>query len=817
MEIGVVRPVDIDDQMRSSYLEYAMSVIVARALPDVRDGLKPVHRRVLYAMDGLGLRSGTRYRKSAGIVGEVLKLYHPHGDTAVYDTLVRMAQDFSLRYPLVDGQGNFGSVDGDSAAAMRYTEAKLTPIAEELLLDIDKQTVDFVPNYDNSEMQPTVLPGRIPNLLINGTAGIAVGMATNVPPHNLREICDGITYLIDHSDATADDLVKIVTGPDFPTGGIILGREGVAAAYGTGRGKILVRAKSYIEEIRANRHAIIVTELPYQVNKAALIEKIAELVKEERIPGISDLRDESDRKGMRIVIELKRDVQPQKTLNQLFKYTQMQTTFGVNSLALVDGTVPRVLTLKQMMRHYIEYRQEVIRRRTEFELSKARARAHILEGLKVALDNLDAVISTVRNSRSAEAAKTQLMSQFSLSELQAQAILDMQLRRLAALERKKIEDELKEVLRTIARLEGILRHPEKILGMIKDDLRELREKYGDDRRTLIVEQSGDLSDEDLIPSMDVAISVTDRGYIKRLPPDTYRTQRRGGRGVTGMATREADVVDHMLVCNTHDSLLFFTNRGKVFRLKAYEVPDAGRTAKGLPLINLISIEPKERVTEVLAVRSFDTGQYLTSITRKGKIKRSNLSEFAAVRANGLIAMTLDEGDEMTMVRLSGDKDDILVFTAKGQGIRFHATDVRSMGRPAAGVNAIKLADGDHVVGMDICRDGDEILMISSSGYGKRTPLKDFPVQGRAGSGVRAIKLVDRGGTLAAARILPPGSDILVVSSGGIVMRLKGSDISCQGRPAQGVSVMNLKGKDSVASFAVIPQDGDGKIERNGHK
>lgn len=803
MDIGIVRPISIDDEMRSSYLDYAMSVIVARALPDVRDGLKPVHRRVLYAMHELGLASNTRHRKSAGIVGEVLKLYHPHGDAAAYDTLVRMAQEFSLRYPLVDGQGNFGSVDGDGAAAMRYTEARLSPLAEELMLDIEKDTVDFVPNYDGSDEEPTVMPARLPNLLINGSSGIAVGMATNVPPHNLREICDGITYLIDHPDATTEDLVKLVTGPDFPTGGIILGRDGIMSAYGTGKGKITVRARTHIEEIRGNRYAIIATELPYQVNKAALIEKIADLVKEDRIPGISDLRDESDRNGMRVVIELKRDAQPQKTLNQLFKFTPMQTTFGVNVLALVDGTVPRVLTLKQMMKHYIDYRQVVVRRRTEFELAKARARAHILEGLKIALDNLDAVIRTIRSSSTAEEAKTRLRDGFALSELQAQAILDMQLRRLAALERKKIEDELKDVLKTIARLEGILADPRKILKIIKDDLKELRDKYGDDRRTRILDQSGDISEEDLIPNMDVAVTVTNRGYIKRLPPDTYRTQKRGGRGVTGMVTREADVVEHVLVCNTHDSLLFFTNRGKVYQLKAHEIPDASRTAKGLPVVNLISVEPKEKVTGVIAIREFDGGHYLTMVTRQGKIKRTPLKEFAVVRSNGLIAMSLEDGDEMAGVRLSTNEDDILIVTALGQAIRFSATDVRPMGRPAAGVRAVKLADGDKIVGMEVGGSDDDVLLLSSKGSGKRTRFTEFPVQHRGGGGVRAFRLVGRVGELAAARILPKGSDVLIASEGGLVVRVRSETISMQGRTAQGVAIMNLRGNDAVAAVGVI--------------
>jgi DNA gyrase subunit A len=821
MELGTVRPITIEDEMRTSYMDYAMSVIVARALPDVRDGLKPVHRKVLYAMSKLGLASNTRHRKSAGIVGEVLKLYHPHSDSAVYDTLVRMAQDFSLRYPLVDGQGNFGSVDGDGAAAMRYTEARLTAIAEELLRDIDKDTVDFGPNYDGSDEEPLVLPAKVPNLLINGTVGIAVGMATNIPPHNLGEICDGITYLAENPEATVEDLAKIIPGPDFPTGGVILGREGILAAYGTGKGKLTVRAQAYIEEIKGNRYAIIVTQLPYQVNKASLIERIADLVKEERLAGISDLRDESDRRGMRIVIELKRDVQPQKLLNQLFKFTAMQTTFGVNSLALVDGgTVPRVLTLKQMMKAYLDYRQDVIRRRTEHELGKARARAHVLEGLKVALDNLDAVISTIRNSKSADAAKGELMSGHGLTEIQAQAILDMQLRRLAALERRKIEEELRDVLKVIARLEGILSRPEKILAIVKDDLKDLKEKYGDERRTRISDQTGDITAEDLIPNLEVAISVTNRGYIKRLAHDTYRTQRRGGRGVTGMATREADFVEHMLVCSTLDSLLFFTNRGKAYQLKAHEIPDASRTAKGLPLVNLISLEPRERVTTLLSVRSFDTGQHLTTATRNGKIKRTNLSEFAAVRANGLIAMSLEQGDELVTARLCSNEDDVLIFTAQGQGIRFHSDQVRPMGRPAAGVNAVRLEKGDRVVGMELGKDGDEVLLVTSSGHGKRTRIDEFRAQGRGGGGVKAFNLNDRAGQIAVARIVPKGSDVLIASQGGLVTRIHADTISLQGRGAQGVSIMNLKGKDHVSSLAVIeaqmPTPGTNGQSPNGH-
>lgn len=816
MEIGIVRPRNIGDEMRASYLDYSMSVIVARALPDVRDGLKPVHRRVLYAMRGLGLSSNASYRKSAGTVGEVLKLYHPHSDAAAYDTLVRMAQDFSLRYPLVDGQGNFGSIDGDSAAAMRYTEARLTALAEELLIDIDKDTVDFKDNYDSSTREPIVLPARIPNLLINGTDGIAVGMATKIPPHNLREVCDGLIYLIDNPDATAEDLAKIIPGPDFPTGGIILGREEIALAQGTGRGRITLRGKVHVEEGRGNRLQINITELPYQVNKAALVQKIAELVKEDRIQGITDINDYTDRRGMRVTIDLKKDAHPQKIINQLYKYTQLQTTFSVNSLALVDGQVPRVLTLKQMMRYFIEHRQEVIRRRTEYELGRAKAREHILQGLKIALDHLDEVINTIRNSASADAARTELIQQFSLTEIQAQAILDMQLRRLAALERQRLEDELKEVQKTIADLEGILANPKRILRMIKSDLKQLKDKYGDDRRTTIVESTGEINAEDLIPNTAVAVSITKRGYIKRLPDNTYRTQRRGGKGITGMTTREADAVGHLITCNNLDNVLFFTNKGKAFQLKAHEIPDAGRTARGLPLINLINIEPNEKITEVLVVKNFNSSKYLTMITTRGKIKRARLSEFSAVRSSGLIAMGLEDGDEMVEVRISDDNDDIFVVTASGQCLRFESSDVRVMGRTASGVNAIRLAKGDRVIAMEVGGDDDKLLMISERGQGKRTQLSEFPAHHRAGGGVKAFRVTSRTGKLVAARKVPAGVDVLVVTGGGIVMRVAAASVSEQGRNAQGVSVMSIKEDDAIASIAVVdPTAADSSL--NGHK
>ncbi|MDQ3615001.1 MAG: DNA gyrase subunit A, partial [Chloroflexota bacterium] len=624
MDIGNVRTASIESEMRQSYLDYAMSVIVQRALPDARDGLKPVHRRVLYAMHQMGMRSNTRYRKSAGIVGEVIKNFHPHSDTAAYDTLVRMAQTFSLRYPLVDGQGNFGSVDGDSAAAMRYTEAKMTQIAEEMMADINKRTVDEYPNYDATMNQPTVLPSRIPNLLINGSAGIAVGMATNIPPHNLNEICDAVAYVIDNPEATLEELLPIVPGPDFPTGGTILGREGIQAAYATGRGRVVIRAKAYIEDMdRGNRSQIVVTELPYQVNKATLLERIADMVRDGKLDGISNLRDESDRSGMRMVIELKRDAQPRKVLNNLFKHTALQQTFGVNMLALVErGTQPRVLTLKRALQEFIGHRQEVLTRRTEFELERAQHRAHILEGLKIALDNIDQVIAIIRRSRTTDSARTNLRREFKFSLVQADAILDMRLARLAALERQKIETEYNEVLAEIARLEALLANPGDILALIKTDLEELKERYGDERRTRIQNVTGEMSEEDLIPEVDVLVTITNRGYVKRIADETYRTQRRGGRGVTGLTMREADGIQHILSANSHDSLLVFTNRGRVYQIKVHELPDAGRTAKGLPIVNVINMQPDESVATLLKVRDYNPGSYLFFATRQGRVKRT---------------------------------------------------------------------------------------------------------------------------------------------------------------------------------------------------
>ncbi|MDI3340190.1 MAG: DNA gyrase subunit A [Sphaerobacter sp.] len=811
MDIGTVRQVDIDLEMRRSYLDYAMSVIVQRALPDVRDGLKPVQRRILYAMHEMGLRPQSRFRKSAGIVGEVLKLYHPHSDSAVYDALVRMVQPFSLRYPLVAGQGNFGSVDGDSAAAMRYTEAKLAAISEEMLRDIDKQTVDFKPNYDGEAQEPEVLPAKLPNLLVNGASGIAVGMATNIPPHNLAEICNGLILLIDNPEATTDDLLQIIQGPDFPTGGVILGREGIRAAYATGKGRVVIRARTHIEEVaRSKRYQIIVTELPYQVNKSALLEKIAELVKLGRIEGIHDLRDESDRTGMRVVIELKRDAQPQRVLNALFKHTQLQQTFGVNMLALVDGTQPRVLTLRRMLQLYLDHRREVVRRRTEYELGRARRRAHILEGLKIALDHLDEVIRTIRQSRTIEIARTSLMGQFGLSEAQANAILDMQLRRLAALERRKVDDEYRGLLKEIADLEDLLADPAKIMAVIRAELEQLRDEFGDERRTVIQDVSGEISDEDLIPDVSVLVMITNRGYVKRIADGTYRVQHRGGRGVTGMTLREEDGVHRIVAAKTHDSLLFFTDRGRVFQLKVYELPDSGRTARGIPVINLIGIEPGETITALLPVRDFGSGSYLFMCTRNGRVKRTRLDQFASVRASGLIAIGLEDGDELSWVRVTSGHDELILVTEHGHAIRFSETDVRPMGRPAAGVIGIRMESGDRVVAAEVVRPDRDLLVVSANGYGKRTGLSEFRVQGRGGQGVTAMKVTERNGPVAAARVVEGTDTIMLVSLRGMVIRVPAAQISRIGRIAQGVSIMRLQEQDQVASVTVIrtPEDAE---------
>ena len=809
MDIGTVRQVDIDDQMRGAYLDYAMSVIVARALPDARDGLKPVHRRILYAMHDMGMRSNSAYRKSARIVGEVLGKYHPHGDVAVYEAMARMAQDFSMRYLLIDGQGNFGSVDGDSPAAMRYTEARLGPMAEELLLDIEKETVNFADNFDASLKEPLVLPARLPNLLLNGATGIAVGMATNIPPHNLGELVEAIRYMVDHYDKVeeiaVDDLMHFVPGPDFPTGGMIVGVEGIKQAYSTGRGRLVVRALAHIEETSGSRHRIVITEIPYQVNKSSLIERIAELAREGRLDDVADLRDESDRRGMSIMVELKRGAQPKKVLNQLFKYTMLQTTFGVQLLALVDGE-PRLLSLKRALQLYIEHRRAVITRRTEFELAKAGARAHILDGLLIALANLDDVVNTIRKSPDADVAKERLMSRFKLSEIQAQAILDMQLRRLAALERKKIEDEHKEVKARIAYLEDLLASPQKILGLIKDDLADLVKKYGDPRRTRIAPDASEaFREEDLVADEAVLISITDRGYVKRVAAKAYKPQGRGGRGVTGHSMRGEDEVVMLFAARSLDTILFFSDRGKVYSEKAYQIPDADRTARGIPLVNVLAVEAGETITATVAVPDFEAASYCTMATRNGKIKRVALSEFAAVRPSGLIAIGLNAKDVLGWVRLTSGKNEIILVTKKGQALRYHEKQVRPMGRPAGGVRAITLRQGDHLTSMDVVDPKGDLLVVTEKGYGKRSPTKDYPVKGRGTSGVVTLSREKLGltGPVASAKVVHDDDDLTIISSGGIVLRTKMKHIKRAGRATMGVRVIDLRKGESVAAVASI--------------
>ncbi len=801
-----VEDVTIEDQMRSAYLDYAMSVIVSRALPDVRDGLKPVHRRLLHAMNELGLTSRAGYRKSAAVVGEVLGKYHPHGEASIYDTLVRLAQDFNMRYPLIDGQGNFGSVDGDSAAAMRYTECLMAAITDELLADIDKDTVDWEDNYDGTQRQPTVMPAKLPNLLINGQAGIAVGMATNIPPHNLGEVVDASIHLIDHPDATAVDFGEFIRGPDFPTGGIILGREGIEHAYGTGRGRVVIRAVTSIEEIRGGRYAIVVTELPYQVNKALLQERIAELVHSKHLQGISDIRDESDRRGMRVVIELKRDAQPRAVLNQLFKHTALQSSFSINMVALVDQQ-PRVLNLEMILRNYLAHRREVVRRRTNFELEKARARAHILEGLTTALDRLDEVIATIRSAKTTEEAGTRLQSDFSLSEIQARAILDMQLRRLAALERQKIIDEHVEVRKLIGELESLLGDPKRMDAVIKDELKDLKNRFGDARRTRIYkEEAGDFSEEDLIPDEQVVVSMTRRGYIKRIGIDTYKTQHRGGKGVRGMGTRDEDQVDQLFVTRTHDSILFFTNRGRVFQLKVHELPDAGRQAKGIPVINLIQVDQGERVTATLTLSGSQVEGYMVMATRRGTIKRTELTQFQNLRRNGLIAIVLNEGDELAWAKIANGEEDIVLVTRQGMAITFEQEQIRPIGRQAAGVRGIRLADGDEVLHMDFVRPQSSLLVITERGYGKRTSLDKYRKQLRGGRGMMTAKITSKTGRIVAARVLDGGDeDLILMSANGMVTRIVAKTVRMAGRATSGVIVMRLKSDDTVVSVATVGQ------------
>jgi len=809
MEIGNIESVDIDHQMRSAYLDYAMSVIVARALPDARDGLKPVHRRILFAMHDMGIRAGSAFKKSARIVGEVLGKYHPHGDMAVYEAMARMAQDFSMRYLLVDGQGNFGSVDGDAPAAMRYTEARLAHIAEELLQDIDKNTVNFADNFDGSLQEPQVMPARLPNLLLNGSSGIAVGMATNIPPHNLRELCAAINHIIEHYDEfdeiSTDDLIELLPGPDFPTGGIIVGREGIHQAYTTGRGRLVIRGLAHIEEGKGGRYNINITEIPYQVNKSGLIERIAELVRAGRIDAIADMRDESDRRGMSIVIELKRGAQPKQVLNQLYKYTPLQSTFGVHLLALVKGE-PRVLTLKRTLQLHIEHREEVITRRSQYELDKARARAHILEGLLIALANLDDVINTIRQSPDADTAKMRLIQRFKLSELQAQAILDMQLRRLAALERQKIQDEHKEITARIAYLEDLLAHPKAILKVIQDDLKELSDKYGDERRTRIApDAKEEFKEEDLVADESILISITQRGYIKRVSAGVYRTQMRGGRGVTGQAVKEEDEVLMLIPARTLNTMLFFSDKGKVYSEKAYQIPDSGRADRGIPLVNVLSVEPGEQITAAVSVPALDGSGYCTMATMKGRLKRVSLSEFAAVRPSGLIAITLEDGDELWWVRLTSGKDDIILVTARGQALRTSEKNIRAMGRQAAGVAGIKLDPKDRVASMEVVEPDGDLLVVTEQGYGKRTPLAEYAPKGRATGGMATISIssLDKIGNIAAARVVQESDDITLITSGGIVLRLKVSQVSQSGRATRGVRLMDVPGGDRMASLARI--------------
>jgi DNA gyrase subunit A len=801
MEYGTIKPIDITQEMRSAYLDYAMSVIVARALPDVRDGLKPVQRRVIYTMHELGLRPSTPYKKSARIVGDTLGRYHPHGDAAVYEAMVRMAQDFTMRYPLVDGQGNLGSVDGDAPAAMRYTEARLAPIAEEMLADIDKETVDFVDNFDGTLKEPRVLPAALPNLLLNGASGIAVGMATNIPPHNLNELCAAISLLIENPEASVEELMRVLPGPDFPTGGIILGQEGIRMAYSTGKGHFVLRARAHIEEATRGRVSIIVTELPYQVNKARLLERIAELVKQERLPDISDLRDESDRSGMRIVITLKREADPKAVLSQLFRLTPMQITFGVNLLALVDGTQPRVLPLKRLLQHYIAHRQEVILRRTRHDLEKARQRAHILEGLRIALDHLDAVIETIRRSQTADTARQNLMKRFHLTEIQAQAILELQLRRLAALERKKIEEEYAEVRRRIGELEDVLAHPRKVLSLIQEELDNLRARYGDPRRTRIAEgETTEVTEEALVPELSAWVLVTERGYVKRMALEVGRRALFGdGRAEDG--AREADPVLHALRCNTREDILFFSERGRAYALKAHQLPEAERDSRGLPLSNLIGIEPQEHIVGLVSVDDWDGPLHLVMATRGGRVRRTALAEFRNARAEGTAAFPLDEGDSLVSVQLAKGEEEILLVTESGRALRFPQTEVRPMGRSASGVKGIDLEAGDRAVAMELCRTPDsELLVASAQGRIKRVALAEYPVQRRAGKGVITLA---RGDRVACARVVQEGDWALCVTASGAVFRRPTSDIPGTGRTARGHPLPLQRG-DRVVALVVGP-------------
>ncbi len=822
--VGTVRNVSIEDEMRSAYIDYAMSVIVARALPDVRDGLKPVHRRILFTMSEMGLRSTSAYRKCAGVVGEALAKYHPHGDVALYDALVRLGQDFSLRYPLVDGQGNFGSIDGDPPAAYRYTEARLAAISDEMLADIDRGTVDFMDNFDGRLQEPTVLPARLPNLLVNGSTGIAVGMATNIPPHNLGEICRAVERLIDQPDATVDDLCEIVTGPDFPTGGTVFRfadqrsiageKERIDAIrhmYATGRGRVVMRGQVVLEEVRPGRMAVVITELPYQVNKTTLIEKMADLVGAKKLTDVSDIRDESDRDGMRIVVDVKRDGSPHTVMAQLFKHTALESSFSTNMLALVEGQ-PQTLGLKRMLEQYIAYRRDVIRRRTEFDLARAQERAHILEGLKIALDHLDEVIATIRAASDVDDARQALIKKFSLSEAQANAILEMQLRRLAALERKKIEDEYEEVIQLIAQLEDLLANPRKILQVIKDELAELRRKYGEERRTRIWDDATrELSAEDLITAEDVVVTLSQRGYIKRQQIRTFRSQRRGGKGKLAMITREEDAVRYLLVANTHDNILFFTNRGRVFITKVHAMPEASRHAKGLPIINLpgVQVDQGEYVSAIISLPRFEPDQYLVMATRRGKIKKTSLADYAKIKANGLIAINLVKDDELRWVDLSNGSNDIIIATRNGKAARFAEREVRPMGRDTMGVTGIRLKGDDEVIGMQVIHDlTQQLLVVTEQGFGKRTDVSDFPVKHRATGGVIANSLNADTGKVAAVRLVgQEDEEVMLITDGGTILRTQVAGVNSYRRASRGVTVMKPAEDDRIISISVFVDEG----------
>ena len=804
MEInhGKIQPVRIEDEMQKSYIDYAMSVIVSRALPDVRDGLKPVHRRILYAMHEAGMTANKPYKKSARIVGEVLGKYHPHGDSSVYDATVRLAQDFSTRYMMVDGHGNFGSVDGDSAAAMRYTEVRMSKIAEEMLDDIEKETVDFVPNYDESLQEPSVLPAKVPNLLINGATGIAVGMATNIPPHNLGEVVDGLVKMIDNPEISLDELIETIPGPDFPTGALIMGREGIRSAYATGRGAVRMRANARVERMSNGKQRILVSELPYQVNKARLIETIADLVRNKIIEGLTDLRDESDRNGMRIVIEVRRDANPEVLLNQLYKHTQLQDTFGVNMLALVDGK-PRTLGLKQILHHYLEHQKVIIVRRTQFDLKKAQDRAHILEGLRIALDHLDSVINTIREAQTADIARTNLMEIFTLSERQAQAILDLRLQRLTGLEREKIDRDYFETMQLIDYLQSVLADEHKVFGIIRENLLDMKKRFGDKRRTQIIGEIQDFSREDLIAEEDIVITITHSGYVKRLPIDTYRSQKRGGRGIQGAGTKEEDFVEHFFTATTHHQLFFFTTRGRVFVIKGYELPEASRTARGTAIINLLSLQPDEKITAVIPVRNITEGSYLFMGTRNGIVKKTDLMDFETVRKNGLIAIVLDDNDELIGVKLTDGNQQIILGTRDGMAINFSEQDVRPTGRSTRGVKGIKLQEMDSIVGMETMDPKGQVLVVSELGFGKRTSVDQYRMQSRAGKGLINLKVTEKTGAVVGLRVVRSEQDLLLINNDGIIIRMDVAQIRVIGRNTQGVALMRTEENQRIVALAIV--------------